>query len=907
MKSNSIYSLPQGFYVPLVHQNSPLKRKRKEVGAVATRALKSPSEPPLEKKLKIEVLSFEQVMVEGLPISIQLQCETLQSSLQQRSVSLQENNLIIKIVGEILSHPNWNEYEKLTELGILHYYVASHKLVPVLVNDTLLNHRIYEIEREAWELKEKHETSFDDESKLNLPSGATAYLMRAISRMIFPPDGSFNLGGCYAVISLLKSQINLHLCDEMSSQILNITRLFINDEDFRMLFLEPFEVHPQMEELICLDLKLPLKEKMSFIYVRWCLVTALFTPVGQLDHEPNCYAVATLLNLLIDSPRNVVQLMIEALRKGSISFEQVEIPIFPLLESRRHYESDFQVQLTPDKARGLVPYLMANSALGIPTVPKVYLDKHQSLNALIEQDFNGHVKSAKEFFMSHRVSFLQQMVLAILQFAAQNNIQSKELESSKLEFCNKIIKKIKFDMNQWINISVAEQDPLWRGFFSKFESSLKDSIFCVDYTHWDFQVKDNKVVFAFHSQGFVFNGNLKDYKEFKKLRRFFHFSSLDGSFKPVDRLSAFAECCVQYLDKSRSPFDSFAVKQWCRLLRNYLQSAQFCDQLAQIVASSNKEEDASLSSEEYLKADSLFLIQDGGFFTHARSLPAIKEKFQHKMIISGLEPSAHFINLCGFIKNNHDQLGSQILAQEPHHGFNITQNLFQSYLSDPINALQTRVIFPGERLLYKQLSDKQMERTLKMALGIEESEKFVKENLSAKSMTCVDFASLAQQLLEPDVYGQFKSALNHVVLSFKLNNLLEKLPTIFKELGLTVSEQTLNEVVFEIEDKANQSFFNPSEGAALIQEALIVMVPSIFIPKFTLEEAIRKSFDFPQVIWVGNLNWVEPRAEQPDFNYLILKYDIAEKQVVYEQRCGTEDSKLSDGSRHLCEETSLYF
>jgi len=908
MKSNSIFFLPKDAYIPpAAHQNSPLKRKRKDlvVDAVASQTLQGSTHATFGKKQKIEMLCLEQALLEELPISIQLQCETLQKSLQKRNSSLQENNLIISTINQILKKPDWNEQEKLTELGILHYYVASRKLLPTFVTATLLKHRINEIENEVCELKEKHELDCENVSELGLPSGVTAYLMRAFSRMIFPPDGAFNLGGCYAIVSLLKSHINAFLSDEMRAQILNISQLFINDEEFRKLFQEPFEVHPQMEELICLDLKLPLKEKMSFIYVRWCLVTALFTPIGQLDHEPNCYAVAILLNLLIDSPRNVVQLMIEALRKGSFSFEQTEIPVLPLLESQRYFEPDFKVLFTPDRARGSVPYLTTNAALGIPAAPKVYLDEQSPLSTWIENDFNDQVKSAKEFFISHRLSFLQQMVLAILKFAAQNNTQAIRPESHKVEIFNKIVNQIKLDMSQWINISAAEQDPLWKPFFSDFVSFLMNSFFCVDYTHWDFQVKDNKVVFAFHSQGFAFNGNLKNYKEFAKLRRFFHFSFLSG-FKPVDRLSAFAEYCVEHLDKNRSPFDSFALKQWRRLLRSHLQSPQFCTALAQILAASNSKE-ASLGWEEYLKADSLFLIQDGGYITHVCNLSIFKEKFQRREIISGIDPLSHFINLCEFIKKYREELGSQVLADDPEHSFNIIPKFFQSYMDDPAESLRQKVIIPGVGLLNKDLSYKQMERALKMTLGAEEGEILAKEKFKIPEMSCIDFSSRAETILKPDEYTKFKSVLNQVVQSFKFTHFIEKLPKILEELDLPMDDQIFEELILDMEENAIQTFFTPAEAAAFLQKTLIDLESSIYIPKMRLEEAICICFDFPQVIWVGNLNWVELKAEQPDFSYLILKYDIGEMEVVYERRKGENDKALPNNSTPLYKSMLLFF
>ena len=884
---------------------SPLKRKREEcrIDKVANKSLKCAFTQVTNRKLKFESqgLNLDPQLLASQPKSIVQQLEILEKCLQRNcECPLEFGDIRAKII-LIIQDIYWEEETKLVELGVLYYYIASKKEIPFFKNETFLEHRSFVVQREAEDLL----ASYTQDDQLMLPSGCTAYLMRAFSRMIFPPDGTFNLGGCYAALALLETHVNLYLSDEMRGQIINIVRRMIDNDEFRSLFLESFKIHPEMEKFICLELKIPIKIEMNFTYVRWSLLTSLFSPFYQHNSEGNCYAVALIIKLLHDSPEIIVKLIIEALRKGSFNFREKEIPISLIMGSGRHFEPDFQVNVTAKQARNSPPYLMASAALEVPLSTKKENKDANSLNFWMAEDFGAQTAWAKKYYTSHRVSFLQQIVLSILQFSAQNsnNEQTSPLLS---RFVNLLVRQIPIDLDKKINIKLAEKDPLWDIFISKFAFNLTKSLFCVDYTHWDFRVEDNNVLFAHHTQGLPFLGNLDDYVPFKLLRRLFHSSSLTNSLLPLDQLSSFADFCVMLLDQQAGSSDPLPIKQWHLILRNYLKSQEFFLRLACAVALLNdKSTLKKVPIEHYMEADSLFLIQDGGPIIDAHVLPALKTKFQKKEMISALDAGLHFRDLCHAIAKNKEQLGSHLLTGDATHAFNIIPDLFISYVDDPMNAVQKKIIIPGVNLLYKQITSKEIRRILKLTLGGKEGEKFAEDHFTSPVKNYVEFATRAEALLPLTDIPGFRKALNYISLTIPLKAIKEKIPTLIASLNLEIDEKTYQEIIFELKGIAEQSSYTPAEAAVLLQEAFKLMEPSIFVSKFRLEEAFRTCFDFPQVFWIGNLNYTDEKAENPGFCYLILKYDMAQKRVVYVERWGTKERAMPQEANLLLDTTLL--
>ncbi len=262
-------------------------------------------------------------------------------------------------IHDICNASNWDEDKKLAELGALYFYLTKSDKLDTC--SSFIDERQREIEEEIVDLIRMHGTA--GEAK-KLPSGTTAYLLRCFVRMIITPDGTFNLGGCYSVIALLERRLCKWLSEEQRTQILTIVNLLIHDESLRTLFTTPFSIHPDRKELVHIDLKIPIDEPIEFIYVQWALLIAFFSVLGQID-EGNCFAVAPTMKFLQTHPGILLELVIQVLQKGSFTFEGIEVPVDPLLKTRRMNEQLFNIPLPRDIACKHLGIAIAEKALGV--------------------------------------------------------------------------------------------------------------------------------------------------------------------------------------------------------------------------------------------------------------------------------------------------------------------------------------------------------------------------------------------------------------------------------------------------------------------------------------------------------------------------------------------------------------
>lgn len=591
---------------------SPLKRKTTaQIGQGAT--FKGELYPRKKQKVHESVIIAERAdnlndFMQMTPL--QAQVGLIEHSLRKSSLTAEQRLPIQNKIVQVLDNLQLSNESKLVELGILHYYCASGKPIPPNLEPSLFTMRLEALLLEIDELKKAHQSNLERDPDQFIASGVTAYLLRTFVRTIFPHDGGINLGGCYVIKTLLNSRLNLFLTEEMRAQVLSVIGCLLNDSEFLKLFLDPFEPHPSMKVLICLDLKIPFSEEINFVYVRWSMLTALFSSIGQI-REGNCYAVAMALNLLSMGKQGLVKLMIEILQTGHFLFERKKIPILPLLETRRQYTFDFNVKMTQSQARALTAYEVAHFVLNPPPTASTDSEVVQRpLGEWLELAFGEHVKIAKELFLSHKVSFLQQALLATIQFVSLNSCDEIEQRlGARFQILDEMMKDIHVSLMKRLAYPAIVNHPGNQILNREFLQHLRDQIFVVDYTHSDINVVGDKVVFDFHSQGFVFNGQLENYQPFKATRRLFRLK--EGEFRPIDKLSEFVQCCVASLVAVSSSEYQSVVKLGQRILKQHLESPKFRESIARQIATHNKPR-SQFDWVFYEASDSCFFIQRGG-------------------------------------------------------------------------------------------------------------------------------------------------------------------------------------------------------------------------------------------------------------------------------------------------------
>lgn len=238
----------------------------------------------------------------GFTDELKFQAYLIEQLLEEQNAQFVVAAHIRSELHRIANDTVWSIDRKLAEMGVVYFYMTTGKSLSI--STSYLLDRSSEIIRNIREHKTHYLRATNDKETSDkfLSVGYIDYTLRTFARMVFTVNGAFNLGGCYAIKELLNRRFSLWITEALRGQILNVIDRLINDQEMRNIFETPFSVHPELQDIIRIDLKLPKEEEMNFIYVRWSLLIFLFSLVGQ-ESEPNCFAIATLANLSWNHPR----------------------------------------------------------------------------------------------------------------------------------------------------------------------------------------------------------------------------------------------------------------------------------------------------------------------------------------------------------------------------------------------------------------------------------------------------------------------------------------------------------------------------------------------------------------------------------------------------------------------------
>ncbi len=633
---------------------------------------------------------------------LQEQISLIEKYLSENPVVSQTFSLVTAKIHEICNSSIWDENTKLAELGTLYFYLTRDQ---GLTNCTsFVGMRESEIEKEIESLIAISKISTSPRMQL-LPTGVTAYHQRAFARMIITPNGTFNLGGCYAVIGLLDKRLCLWVTEEQRMQILTILNLLIQDGEFRTLLTTPFSIHPTAVERVHIDLKLGVDEPIDFIYVQWALLIAFFSTLGQTGFEGNCFAVAPLLNFLKTHPEILMDLVIQALRKGSFTFEGIEIPIPPLLKGKPLNEPYFNILLPKDFACSLIGIAIAEEALGVKHAVEIPCE-NITLNDLIQLKFGDKAALAKEYFYSLNQSYLQQICLAIIQFTALNTSTTDPNYSQRYVLCYQFISAAipEFKKScdaQGIALRSEENSELP---LDRLQKRASKQLWIVDANNQHFKIEKGRIRFDFHTHGLMFKGKTARYAPFLNTRQFVRF--YDGVWEPIEKISEFGKF-LGILAKEEFQ-GSAEEKKMGTILQEVYESESFHKSIAILIEGMNPL--STLVSEEYLESDSFFLTQRGGCYTFLSDWnPGKRIQMRKESVVFQEESVLSFcLQLCAkiadFEKLKPELFAAQdlpILAIHNSHAFNIVPKKFQVFWKDdPMQALKKWVLEPA-RNLYK--------------------------------------------------------------------------------------------------------------------------------------------------------------------------------------------------------------
>ena len=784
-------------------------------------------------------------------------------------------------MGFVVQQAGWSEEKKLMELGVLHFYVTGR--VPIPEEESLVSSWIQAVDTGASALNAKNKQLCGKTKARTLASGAAMYIRNECVRMIFSSDERLNGGGCIAVKKLLNSRVGRFFGEQQRLQILRVIDKLLDDVDFRNLFRESFTVHPDLAKLIRIDMQLSMDAPLNPLSIRRALLLSLFSLVGQFPVDETCYIVATELNFLSQQCDLLLKLLIKVLKTGTLEFEGNQIPIALLLEGRSVYEEDFATELSQDNIVQLPGYIIARDILG---GKETAASKDPiTLGDLMQHTFKKKYEDAQEIFLSLKQNLLQQMLLSIFQFVSLNFSGPTHESSPSIRTALFMdIKKCSYKALMQLPQMTALNLESW---FNRIEKAWYKHFFFVDCKNRAITVQEDRVTFDFHTKGLLFSGKRSDLSDFwpcAGVRRLYY--SADGKLVPVDSLSFLGECLC---DLALKEVGSSASQDDLRVLSAfsyYVKEHSFKKAIAWIIHIYNGK--LKISQQTYIDSDSFFVIQRGGDHEFILLWDWFKERFRQPEIINSCNSYDFFTQLCHKIESlkTLKQLPSSkhdpyLLARSEDHIFNFNPLHFQKYWGTPELYVET-VIQRADKLLSQPLTDVLKRKILIQMVGEKKVGGYLKKLPRGKN-GLKKWIKQSASLLDDVQRKKFGQTLERVLQEIDFQRATKDLFPILQLAGLQLKEAQLAEVSAYFAGKGDAPPLTSYEFAKTVQKSLLMCGYGNLQIHF-LEEVICAYYGFPEVIDLGNLNYVEECSEKLQFDRLVFKYDFLEGKATLRLR-----------------------
>lgn len=449
-------------YVPRSTTNwsSPLIHNKTEVRSVdietsAKRKLTFEEDDLIDTKEEPEFLSYEKLSdiygfnFQDLPLGTNaqeyFQVKELLSSIEIKMTKgsiegLDQNRLRIKDLLCSKDHQH-----KMAELGLVLFYLDKNPVLPD--HPSLLSFRASQMQLEVERCLKMHQEVCDDP---RIPSGKTHYLMRAFAHMVMTKAQVFNLGGVIAIKVLLEDPtfpISLYLQPEHRSHILVIIKQILTHPQFGALFEKKLGIHPSLEDIIRLDLKLPPDAPIHSSYILWDLMMMFFSDVRQLN-APNCYAVSALIYGMENHLCKVASRVLECLSQGFLQIGLGNtIPIAPLVEKRLEYVHD--LDLIPERGKGetLSPISHISSTLSVASDRAENENKSVKIKLTLSSILHSEGKPeylpyAERLYFAYKYNTLVHMMLGVSELTFMNKAQSCDTMQSSFSFKESLIETV---------------------------------------------------------------------------------------------------------------------------------------------------------------------------------------------------------------------------------------------------------------------------------------------------------------------------------------------------------------------------------------------------------------------------------------------------------------------------------
>ncbi|NGX61115.1 MAG: hypothetical protein K940chlam9_00596 [Chlamydiae bacterium] len=843
-----------------------------------------------------------------LPRAVAGKVEQIEKAISGKRISPDTFYTLRKEIIRVATSQELNEEMKLVELGCLYFYLVKEE--GFRKKESYYAKRFHEIQEEIKRLHVDHERSVMKSQKDQISSGKAAYLMRALARMLITPDGKINQGGVLVVRRLLDSELQKVISGEQKKQIFRVLDSFENNVTFREGFLKSLRIHPDMEEVIRIDLKLEKGAKVLPEHLSWNLLIAFFSVFGQVD-EGNCFAVSTATNIQIHHLDVVQELWREVLETGCFQFEGKKIPILPLLETRRTYERDFEEKLSVEQGTNWVGFDVAEQALG----ERVPLDTggDMRIGDMMSLSFPSDSSYAKEVALSLKQNLLHQTLLTVLNFVIlnQESANSEEKNShpnKKTWFLQNFHAAIKRNFTQWRVSRQRESDCNESPLFTCLLDEFTDRLWLVDSRSWSHQILGGRVQFQYHSQGVLHQPGKENYSHLYQMRRIFHLTP-SGKLIPVERISDLKGVIQEILLGIEGDFLYGHLSSAAKPMLQFLAEGWKNEEIAKVFSALNSSSLKGLTAEYYAKSDSAFLIQDGGKTQSILDWRRLNGKyFEPAKIKSSSDEKEWIVHIGSCIRLFEKKKGfdweKPLLISSAKHAFNLYPKFLSDFTLSPDELLTTHLVGPGESLLSDPSDRKWQKRVILEAVGGERLHDYFDAELKQEGRTQREFYELARKKLPEEDHAKLAHIFDLSLREISIEDYFDDIESLLRKVEAPIPETGS---VFTSVLRSDQEHLLPSEIAQLIKKWL--SSNNIFsLSIWEIEDIVCDYYDLPRTLLLGNLNWIPTMMEKHQYSYLTLRYDPALQKCRFFERKGHVEIPLEASlAKSIRENTTLLF
>lgn len=780
------------------------------------------------------------------------------------------------------------------QISLIYFYLERDCCLPETTS--FIKFRFDELKEEAGNL---HAEAFPP-----LHSGIQTYLLRALCNMALFADGQINKGGTAAAIVLLNSELASYFKDDHMLHIRSIFKKLMSDADFQKLIEDPVDsIDPTVETLIRIDCKIPIDAPITRQHVRQFCLFGLLHDLRQF-FLPNCYAVATLSYGLRSSPERLLSLYRELIVEGSFEIvSEIKIPVTRLAIDRLLYDPDLELRVDFSRFsrtsifQSIIRVVKASGnpmmAESTPTIREILKAAAELSSLGIEEAYVTSLLT----FSSYKRNFLQEMVLAQMEFSETNGTHvltrldhaPRAVKGQFIEFMQReIYSRIEKTFPDYLaKESVSE-------FFYKFTEEMEKCFWLQDCPK-PVKVIDDELIVT-HQNGTVMRIRFdKDSASilnfFSQHRRLLYIK--DSKIVYIEHLDVLRTVIREIIQGVLKQSSTYDPDQWLFGLHvlGLVLSGHLRESVANFLESANKSK-APLTALHYSNSGFIGFMQDGG---SASNFPFKTLGFTPaSMSFSSIEPADNFLQLFRYLhayegKDEFTSPHKWMICCSENHAFLIQPAAFSGLwnTSPPDSALQLLGWKRMEHLLEKEMTIKQMSCVLQQVI---DNPSGVLSHLNQRYLTARQFRYFFQSCFSanPEIWQKFDLALyNHLMLipvsAFLINTILPPAIDLQKLMSLNLKVQQ------ECARLSRSEMF-PIELAHVLRGILFEHGLPYSIAE--LERRICFHYGLPIPWVIGDLNWGNYK-EAPQHHLLVMRI-VMDKLLFFSRGEANESIVQSD-------------